>query len=154
MFLSRWYPITTGVVVLLLLLCRSLSFIFCSSLVIFLSIFCCYRVANRNTVSSISRCCLVLILLSSYLCFYFLLKDWLSVLQSCRKYFCCKYTLTLCIHPYLKKSKKLRVLMRNKHLCMLLFIVNGNNILIWSWNNQYQISQFTSLPSLDSYKFL
>ena len=38
----------------------------------------CYRVANSNTFSSLSSCCLVL-------------KEILSVLQSCRKYFFTKY---------------------------------------------------------------
>ena len=59
----------------------------------------CYRVANSNTVSSLSRCCLVLILFSSDSFIFSLLQERLSVLQSCRYYFCTKCTLALRMYP-------------------------------------------------------
>ena len=62
---------------------------------LFMAIFCCSRAANSNNISSLSFRCLVLILLSFNFYFYHSLQDRLSILQSCRKYFCTKYTLTL-----------------------------------------------------------
>ena len=61
--------------------------------------FTCYRVANSNTVLSLSPCCLVLIFFSSDCLFYHLMQERLSVLQSREKYFCTKCTLTLHMYP-------------------------------------------------------
>ena len=58
----------------------------------------CFQVANSNTVSSLSSRCLVLIFSSDYF-FPHSLHEILSVLQSCRKYLCTKYTLTFSMYP-------------------------------------------------------
>ena len=119
---------------MLLLLRRSLLLKLCFILVIFKSIFRCSCVANINTVLSLSCCCLVLIFLSSHLCFYCFLQDRLSVLKKIKILYQV-YTNLAYIPPSLMRVKKLRVLMSNKNLCMLLVIINGNNIIIWSWKN-------------------
>ena len=78
--------------------CRSLFPILlmsCSGLVLVCVNFPCYHVANSYTVSSLSRQCLVLILLLSDSFIFRSLQETLSVLQSCGKYFCTKCTLTL-----------------------------------------------------------
>ena len=59
----------------------------------------CYRVANSNTISSLSCRCLVLVLFSSDHFFFCSLQKILSKLQLCKKYFCTKCTLTLRMYP-------------------------------------------------------
>ena len=61
--------------------------------------FTCYRVAGSNTVSYLSRRCLVLVLFHHIPFFSRSLQKILSKLQSCRKYFCTKCTLALCMYP-------------------------------------------------------
>ena len=63
--------------------------------------FTCYHVAYSNTVSSLSRRCLILIFFSSNSSLCFSLQEILSVLQSCGTYFCTKCTLTLHMYPYI-----------------------------------------------------
>ena len=59
----------------------------------------CFKVANINAVSSLSSCCLVLIVFFIRLLFWGSLHEILLVLQSYRKYFCTKCTLTLRMYP-------------------------------------------------------
>ena len=65
-----------------------------------------YRVANSNTVLSLSCRCLVLILFSLYSFFPRSLQEIISALKSCRKYFCTKCTLTLRMYPLHKGELK------------------------------------------------
>ena len=59
----------------------------------------CFQVANSNIVLSLYSRCLVLVLFLSDSSFLGLLHEILSVLQSCRKYFCTKCTLNLRMYP-------------------------------------------------------
>ena len=68
------------------------------------------------------------------------------------------YTNLAYVPPTYRRVKKLQVLIINKNLCTPLDIVNGNEILIWIWNNPpnkqchiYLInSPQTQIPNLDS----
>ena len=92
--------------------------------------FTCYWVANSNIVSYKSILCIVLILFSSDSFFFCLLQEMLSVLQSFRKYFCTKCTLTLRMYPYVQE-KKIQVFVINKDVRKSLAHNNRNEILIW-----------------------
>ena len=90
----------------------------------------CYCVANSNTVSSMSRCCLVLILFSSDY-FFRSLKKILSVLKSRGKYFLYQvYTDLAYVSPTYRRVKKLWVLMINKNVYKSLARKKGNDIII------------------------
>ena len=45
------------------------------------------------------------------------------------------YTNLAYVPPTYRRVKKIRVLMGNKNLCMSLVSRNGNEIIIWIWNN-------------------
>ena len=95
----------------------------------------CYRVANSNTISSLSRRCLILVLFSS---------DSFCLVH-CKKYYqYCNHTQNIFVSsvhylayvpPTYRRVKKLRVLMINKDTHTSLAHKNGNDILIWIWNN-------------------
>ena len=46
------------------------------------------------------------------------------------------YTNLAYVPPTYRRVKKLQVLMCNENLCISLASRNGNEILIWSWNNR------------------
>ena len=100
----------------------------------------CFRVANSNTVSSLSSRCLVLVFFHQ-IPFFRSLHEILSVLQSCGKCFCTKCTLTLRMHPLCRGEFKKRVLMINKDIRKSLAHKNGNNNPIWRWKNSYKMHQ-------------
>ena len=90
-----------------------------------------YCVANKNTVSSMSCRCLVLIFFSSYFFFPSSLQEILSVMQSCGKYV---FNLAY-VPPTYRRVKKLQGLMINKDVHKSLAPKKGNEIIIWNWNN-------------------
>ena len=67
--------------------------------------FTCYRMANSNTVSSLSCRCLVLVLFSSDTFNFSSLQEILTVLQSCGKYFLPSVHYPCVCTPYVQESK-------------------------------------------------
>ena len=80
----------------------------------------CYRVANSNTVSSLSPHCLFLIFFSSDQFFPFTARNTISTTIMRKIFLYQVYTKVLMINKYVRKSIARK---------------NGNEILIWSWNN-------------------
>ena len=96
----------------------------------------CYHVANSNTVLSLSRRCLVLILFSSD--YFFPLFTTINTISTAimRKMFLYQvYTNLAYVRRTYRRVKKLQILLINKDVRKSLARKNRNEILIWSWNN-------------------
>ena len=74
----------------------------------------CFQVANSNTVSSLSSCCLVLILLSSYSFFPVRCMKYYQYCNHAKIVLYQVYTILAYVSPTYRGVKELRVLMINK----------------------------------------
>ena len=86
----------------------------------------CYQVFNSNSILSLSICCLVLILFPSYSFFLFAARNTLSTAIVRKILLYQVYTNLAYVHPTYRRVKYLA------HK-------NGNDILIWIWNNSNQV---------------
>ena len=93
-----------------------------------------YRVANSNTVSYLSHCCLVLILFSSDSFLFFHWKKDYQYWNHVENYFVTSVHQPCVCTPYVQESKKLRVIIINRNQRNSLATKNRNEIIIWIWN--------------------
>ena len=77
----------------------------------------CYRVANSNTVLSLSCCCLVLIFFIRFPFFPFAARNNISTASMRKMFFRQVYTNLACVPPMYRRVKKLQFLMINKDVC-------------------------------------
>ena len=99
----------------------------------------CYRISNSNTVSSLSCCCLVLILFSSDYFFPCSLQKYYQYCNHTKIFLYQVYTNLAYVSSAYRRVKKLQVLMINKDVRKSLACKKGNEIIIWSWNKSIQI---------------
>ena len=107
--------------------CRSyivnLMFWYCYFVCLF---FCFYRVANSYTVSNLSFRYLVLMLLSSYICFFFRCKKHSQYCNHVKNVFYQVYNMLMYVPPTYRRVLKLLFLIINKNLGKALASRNKN----------------------------
>ena len=94
-----------------------------------------FQVANSNTVSPLSSCCLVLVFFSSYSFFSVCCMKYYQYCNHAKIFLFQVYTSLAYVTPTYRWVKELRVLMINKDVCKSLARKKVNEILIWSWND-------------------